>query len=686
MKKFTLATKLSLLFVLAFPIHAFSQTKDSKKSTLFGKEVSVENGIIRCATTEYEQYLQENNPKRATSAQFEAWLAPLVQNYKKLQMVASQTGGIITIPVVVHVIHNGEAVGTAPNITDAQVESQITVFNQDFRRMINTPGYNTNPIGADIQIQFALAQQDPSGNPTNGIHRVNLCQSSWSTTEIDNVVKPTTIWDSSLYMNMWSVKFTNSQLLGYAQFPNTNLAGLVGQGGASNTDGVVCNYTTFGSSALNDGTFLTNAPFDRGRTMTHEVGHYLGLLHTFQGGCNNTEGDYCLDTPASASATSGCPTNRNSCTTLSGNDMVENYMDYSYDTCMNIFTNDQKARIATVLANSVNRNTLATSTKDQPMTLFANDAEVIVEKSCSGATTTSCVISTGQKITIYNRGSATLTSASISYSFNGGAATTYNWTGNLATHKFATVSIPVSGTTSGSFVATVINANGVADQRAGNNTSTETYNYNPPTAPSNYTFNAVKFNLVGDRYGSETRWNLKNSAGTPLFSGGPYTNLATNTTQTLVNNVTWNLASNDCYIFTITDSAGDGITGPYGNGSYYIKNSDLNVTVVSGDTFGASESKSFSINLTTANDSFDVLSDVFVYPNPSKDFITISLPSDLDSIDNFTIYNAIGQKIYQQKVTSNADLTVSTASFSKGVYFITVEKDNEKKSIQFIKE
>lgn len=684
MKKFTLATKLSLIFVLAFSIQAFSQTKDGKKITLFGKEVSAENGIIRCASTEYEQYLQENNPKRATNAQFEAWLAPLVQNYKKLQMVASQTGGIITIPVVVHVIHNGEAVGTAPNITDAQVESQITVFNQDFRRLINTPGYNTNPIGADIQIQFALAKQDPNGNPTNGIHRVNLCQSSWSTTDIDNVVKPTTIWDSSLYMNMWSVKFTDSQLLGYAQFPDSNLAGIAGFGGASNTDGVVCNYATFGSSALNDGTFLTNAPYDKGRTMTHEVGHYLGLLHTFQGGCSDTAGDYCLDTPAIATANSNCPTGTNSCAALPGNDMVENYMDYTVDTCMNIFTADQKARIVTVLANSPNRNTLATSTKDQPMTLFANDAEVIVEESCSGATTSSCVISTGQKITIYNRGSAALTSASVSYSLNGGAATTYNWTGNLATHKFETVIIPVSGTTSGSFAATVINANGVADQRATNNTSTGTYN--PPTAPSNYTFNAVKFKLVGDRYGSETRWNLKNSAGTTLFSGGPYTNLATNTTQTLVNNVTWNLASNDCYIFTITDSAGDGLTGPYGNGSYYIKNSGLNITVVSGATFGASESKSFSINLTAANDAFEALSGVFVYPIPSKDFITVSLPNDLDSIDNFTIYNTIGQKIHQQKVSSNADLTVSTASFSKGVYFITVEKDNEKKSIQFIKE
>jgi hypothetical protein len=365
--------------------------------------------------------------------------------------------------------------------------------------------------------------------------------------------------------------------------------------------------------------------------------------------------------------------------------MVENYMDYSNDTCMNIFTVDQKARIATVLANSVNRSTLATSTKDQPITLFANDAEVIVEGVCGGASSGSCgTTASGQKITIYNRGNTALTSASISYSVNGGSASVYNWTGNLATNKFATVTIPVTSTTSGTLTAVVTTANGVADQRASNNTSSG--NYYAPSTPTNYTFNSLRFNLIGDTYGSETTWNLKNSNGTTLYSGGPYSDINSNTTQTLVNNQTWNLASNDCYTFTINDSQADGITGVYGNGSYTIKNATGTITVASGGTFGASEKKSFSINLTTANDTFAALNNIYVYPNPSKDVINISLPNEIDSIDNFTIYNTIGQKVYQQKVASTADLTVSTASFSKGIYLITIEKDNEKKSIQFIKD
>ena len=150
---------------------------------------------LRYYIRKYEEYLQSIDSKRMSKDQFEAWLAPLVEEQKQLQQVASQSGGIIYIPVVVHVIHNGDAYGTNENITDEQVQSQITVMTQDFRRMSGTPGFNTNPVGADTQIEFVLAKVDPNGNPTNGINRVNLCQAAWSTTDIDATVKPQTIWD-----------------------------------------------------------------------------------------------------------------------------------------------------------------------------------------------------------------------------------------------------------------------------------------------------------------------------------------------------------------------------------------------------------------------------------------------------------------------------------------------------------
>lgn len=186
MKKITLFSVFFLGLLLA-------QGQEIKKTPkLFGKPISPEkispSGHIRCATDEYEQYLQEKDSKRKTREQFEAEIAPIVERYRNPQKNASQSGGIIYIPVVVHVIHNGDAYGVNENITDEQVESQITVMTQDYRRMLGTPGYNTNPVGADIQIEFVLAKVDPNGNPTNGINRVNMCQSYWDMTSADNTL------------------------------------------------------------------------------------------------------------------------------------------------------------------------------------------------------------------------------------------------------------------------------------------------------------------------------------------------------------------------------------------------------------------------------------------------------------------------------------------------------------------
>ena len=156
MKRLFLLSSIFILLISSLNINAQTNGKDA---IVFGKlytkeDIKKMNGFIRCASTEYEDQLQAKFPKsRMTDAQFEAWLAPFVEQAKNEK---SQNGGIITIPVVVHVIHSGQNVGTAPNITDNQVISQITVMNQDFRKMAGTPGFNTNPVGADTQIQFAL--------------------------------------------------------------------------------------------------------------------------------------------------------------------------------------------------------------------------------------------------------------------------------------------------------------------------------------------------------------------------------------------------------------------------------------------------------------------------------------------------------------------------------------------------
>lgn len=683
MKKNTL---LKIVFSLSLFVSVFSGYSQEKKKTVFGRQISPssinpDNGYVRCFSEEYEKYLQETNPKRLTDDEFESWLTPLIEEYKKNQILSSQSGGIITIPVVVHVIHNGDAYGVNENITDEQVESQITVMTQDFRRMIGTPGFNSNAVGADTQVQFALAKVDPNGNPTNGINRVNLCQESWSTADINSTVKPTTIWDATQYMNMWSVNFSDQTLLGYAQFPDASgLPGLNTSGGSATTDGVVAGYRFFGSSSLATGQF--QPPYDKGRTMTHEVGHWIGLRHIWgDGGC--TVDDFCADTPVAGSPNFGCVTGANSCP-APGVDMIENYMDYTDDTCMNIFTQNQKDRMVVIMNNAARRASLKTSTKDIAIALFANDAEIIIERSCTTSSAT-CTTGSGptQKISLYNRGSINLTSASISYNLNSGTPQTFNWVGNLAPNKFVYIDLPIANAVNGTINVSIVNANGIADQRASNNTKSA--NFIVPTGVSNYTFTNLTFNLVGDRYGNETTWNLKNSAGTTLYSGGPYTNLPVNGTQPLVTNQSWTLATNECYTFTINDSYGDGICCAYGTGSWAIaENGGASTTVATGGTFTTIQTASFSIG-TLSTDIFNALEEITLFPNPTNNILNVSVPNGLELPNSIEIHNSLGQTLSKKAVATENDLVIDVSNLNIGVYFITIQKDSGKRTLQFIK-
>ncbi|WP_053327333.1 M43 family zinc metalloprotease [Chryseobacterium gallinarum] len=670
-----ITSKVSILLLLAFFYSIYGQ-KNNQDKIVFGKKYTIDelrktNGFIRCASTEYEATLQKNNPKRMSDAEFEAWIAPLIANAKK-DNSKSQNGGVITIPVVVHVIHSGQALGVAPNITNAQVQSQITVMNNDYRKLAGTPGYNTNPVGADTMIQFALAKVDPNGNPTDGIDRVNLCQTSWATSAIDSYVKPLTIWDPTKYMNMWSVNFSNSQLLGYAQFPsNSTLPGLAANGGYADTDGVVANYSTFGSIAYNDGTFLLNAPYNRGRTMTHEVGHFLGLRHIW--GDSACGDDFCADTPTHQSSNGGCPTHPkpNNCNTT--DEMFENYMDYTNDSCMNIFTINQKDRITAVMNNSPRRMELITSTADAPIPLFANDAELKGERSCSANACTDSQPPATVQFSIYNRGTSPLTSAVITYSVNGGAMQTTNWSGNLAQDKYALINIP-TGVASGTISAEITSVNGTSDQRSTNNSASVVIGNTVPVSNNNFTLE-----LQLDYFGSETTWSITNSAGTVLYNGGPYQDVADPNTMPIPPVMTQSLVlpQDDCYTFTINDSENDGI---YQYDGYYRILNSAGKVVVAGNNFTTSQQRIFKV--TGALSTKEIRKDkavIGIYPNPVNDVLNITKVSNKAT---FEIYNTLGQIVKKGTIDNNK---INVSELLKGDYIIAIKDEKISENIKFIK-
>ncbi|MBN8575444.1 MAG: T9SS type A sorting domain-containing protein [Cytophagales bacterium] len=310
-----------------------------------------------CATMEEDRKSRLRFPQRGSLDDFETVIQKKIKELETARAQGRTQNTVLSIPIIVHVVHNGESVGTGANISQAQVQAQLEVLNEDFRRKPGTPGFNSNPVGADIEVEFCLSPVDANGNvmAEPGIHRYNGGRADWTTDQIENILKPSSIWNANFFFNIWTVRFaaSNSSLIGYAQFPDqSGLAGLPTSSPAT-TDGVVIRFQSFGST--DKGNFpVMVAPYNKGRTLTHETGHWLGLRHIWgDGGCNAD--DFVTDTPNADGPSSGCPIGRISCSVVN---MVENYMDYTNDACMNIFTQGQKTRMLAVLQVSPRRKSL----------------------------------------------------------------------------------------------------------------------------------------------------------------------------------------------------------------------------------------------------------------------------------------------------------------------------------------
>ena len=307
----------------------------------------------KCGTVEMGSLLQAQYAGEAESAMsFEQWMDSTLRTQQRsrgLFRLAQEE--VYTIPVVVHIIHSNGL----ENISDEQVYSQMRVLNEDYRRQ--NPDQDRTPrefrnIATDTGIEFCLATVDPNGNPTNGIDRVSMSGSPFDQRYLNEHIKPLTIWDPERYLNIWVCNIAGG-VLGFAQFPvSSGLQGIPNLPATALTDGIVINYNAFGTM----GTAV--APFNRGRTTTHELGHWLGLRHIWGDGPCGVD-DYCDDTPEIDDAHYACPPGATGC---DGNPaLVQNFMDYTDDVCMNMFTRDQRARMRAVLENSPRRRSLLTA-------------------------------------------------------------------------------------------------------------------------------------------------------------------------------------------------------------------------------------------------------------------------------------------------------------------------------------
>lgn len=223
--------------------------------------------------------------------------------------------GVITIPVYVHVVYSN----SQENISDQQIASQMAVLNKDFRKTnsdVSSIPSEFASLAADTEVQFTLV---------NTFRHANS-KTSWGTNDqVKTTYPPVT---PQTHLNIWVCNIGGG-ILGYAQFP----------GGPAATDGIVVGPNYFGTTGY------VSSPFDKGRTTTHEIGHYLNLRHIWgDGRCK--QDDYVADTPSSDGPNYGCPSYPT--VNCRSTDMTMNYMDYTNDACMSMFSNGQKARLRTI--------------------------------------------------------------------------------------------------------------------------------------------------------------------------------------------------------------------------------------------------------------------------------------------------------------------------------------------------
>jgi hypothetical protein len=724
----TLSCLFSLLFIF-FVKTSLAQTNAPK---------------IRCATVEYYNKLFQADP---------FFQQKMEANRKKISIknIDPRALRILalsdTITLVIHVIGNTTMQAL---VTNAVIQSQIDVLNEDYQGRnpdsVRIPAA-FKPLYGKSKLTFALAATNQFGEPTTGINRI-IHNSTFSLSTIDDAKFTATggydAWDPTKYLNIWVVEFNTTNVLGSSVFP--------GDPRDLRYHGFVCDYRAFGR-----GVPYLFSQYTRGRTTTHELGHFFNLQHTWGddgGACTGTDfpNDAANDdTPNQANNTNGNPDPlgigklvTDNCSQVSPGVMYQNYMDYTDDSALVLFTNGQQVRMQNTLTIAPDRAPLLASTAYKAAPVFANDAGIrqIISPSATSCNNFKPVV------TLRNSGSTTLTSVKILSLVNNAAPVVYNWTGSLPSYTEIKITLPALTANIGATTLTIYTTdpNGAVDGRKTNDTAKTTFQVmgiTPLPLVFNEEFTSAQFPPsqwgINNPDGDETWQRIasvgKNAAGAAWFND--WNNSTNHRFDDLISpnfsysgidsiflyfNVAAALYSNapgtdiDTLTILVTKDCGNTFTTVYKKWGDSLQTLAPNTTVDTeffpttaqwrrdtinlGKTLGKTEPRFqvyFRISGNFENNVFlddvsilsketpDALKEkgYLVYPTVfPKQFSVFhyKLPTHLSSI---VVYNSIGQSVWKQQYNGNAEnnITVNLQHLAAGVYFLRLNYDDGRSEV-----